>query len=86
MDIDKVLIHPVMSEKSISKIETENKIVFYIDSKATKKDVKDAMNFFYKAKVDKVNILRDTKGNKKAIIKFKPEVKANELANKIGII
>ncbi|RLI35210.1 50S ribosomal protein L23 [Candidatus Bathyarchaeota archaeon] len=81
-----VLKYPVVTEKSISIIETENKLVFIVDRRATKHDVKRAFEKLYKVKVEKVNIIITPKGEKKAVIKLKPEFKAADIAIRLGIL
>ncbi len=81
-----ILRHPVITEKSVNIIETENKLVFIVDRRATKHDVKRAFEKLYKVKVEKVNILITPKGEKKAIIKLKPGYKASDIAIKLGIL
>ncbi|MHC1586766.1 MAG: 50S ribosomal protein L23 [Candidatus Hecatellaceae archaeon] len=81
-----ILRHPVITEKSVNIIETENKLVFIVDRRATKHDVKRAFEKLYKVKVEKVNILITPKGEKKAIIKLKPGYKASDIAIRLGIL
>lgn len=81
-----VLIRPLISEKAVNMIETENKIVFIVRSSATKHDVKKAMEKEYKVKVVDVNTIKDRKGQKRAIIKLAKEFKASDLSNKLGMV
>jgi large subunit ribosomal protein L23 len=75
-----------MTEKSISLVERENKIVFIVDRKADKKAVKEAFEKVFEVKVDKINSEIMPSGEKKAYIKLKPEFKASDVATKLGII
>ncbi len=86
MDPWKVLKYPHMTEKSIRMIEKENKIVFIVDRKATKKEIKEAFEKVFDVKVEKVNTLVDFKGRKKAFIKLSPEYKAIDVATKLGVV
>lgn len=81
-----ILEHPIISEKAVSMIETENKIVFKVSKLATKTDIKSAFEKDYAVKVLAVNIINDTKGQKRAIVKLDPKFKASELASKLGMI
>ncbi|MEW6295404.1 MAG: 50S ribosomal protein L23 [Candidatus Diapherotrites archaeon] len=81
-----VLIHALISEKAVNMIEAENKLCFIVNQKAGKKDVKNAIESIYKVKVDKVNVLRDLKGRKKAIVKLNKEFKASDVAIKLGVL
>lgn len=86
MDPHKILSYPHMTEKSVALIEKENKIVFVVDRKADKKQIKEAVEKVFEVKVDKVNTLITAKGEKKAFVKLKPEFKAIDVAVKLGIV
>jgi len=86
MDPFKILKYPYLTEKSISLVEKENKIVFIVDRKATKKQIKDAFERLFEVKVEDVNTQITPKGEKKAIIKLKPEFKASDVAAKLGMV
>jgi len=86
MDPYKILKYPHLTEKSIGLIEKENKIVFVVDKKANKKQIKEAFEKLFEVKVDKVNLLITRKGEKKAFIKINPKFKASDVATKLGII
>jgi len=86
MDSWKILKYPYLTEKSISLIETENKIVFVVDRKANKQKIKEAFEKAFEVKVEKVNTEITLSGRKKASIKLKPEFKAADVAVKLGIV
>lgn len=80
-----VLLYPLISEKAVGIIETENKIVFIVNRKARKLDVSEAVEMFYEVGVEKVNMMITPKGLKKAFVKLTSDYKASELAIKLGI-
>jgi large subunit ribosomal protein L23 len=86
MDPHKILKYSYMTEKSVGLIEKENKIVFIVERKASKKQIKEAFEKLFDVKVDKINTLITLKGNKKAFIKLKPEYSASDVAVKLGIV
>ncbi len=86
MEPYEILKYPHLTEKSISLVERENKIVFIVDRKANKKDIKEAFEKTFAVRVDKVSTLVTMTGEKKAFIKLKPEFKAADVAVKLGII
>jgi len=86
LKVHEVLIHALISEKAVNMIEAENKLCFIVNQKAGKKDVKNAIESIYKVKVDKVNVLRDLKGRKKAIVKLNKAFKASDVAIKLGVL
>ena len=85
MDPYKVIIRPVVTEKAVSLIEKENKLTFIVDRRATKQDIRRAVEEIYNVKVEKVNTLITMKGEKKAYVKLKPEYSASGIAARIGL-
>ena len=86
MDPWKILKRPYLTEKSIGLVERENKIVFIVDRKANKKQIKEAFEKVFEVKVQKINSEITAKGEKKAYIKLKPEFKAVDVATKLGMV
>ncbi|MBS3055527.1 MAG: 50S ribosomal protein L23 [Candidatus Aenigmarchaeota archaeon] len=86
MDPWKILKYPYLTERSISLVENENKIVFVVERKANKQQIREAFEKVFQVKVDKVNTETLLSGEKKAFIKLKPEFKAGDVAVKLGII
>lgn len=86
VDPYKILKYASMTEKSVSLIEKENKIVFIVDRKANKKQIKEAFEKLFGAKVEKINTQITLDGKKKAYIKLKPEFKARDVAVKLGLV
>jgi large subunit ribosomal protein L23 len=86
MDPSEVILYPLMTESASLMVEKENKLLFVINLKARKEDVKKAVEELYEVKVEKVNILITPQGNKKAFVKLHPEYKAADVAIKLGIL
>jgi len=81
-----VLQYPITTEKAIGMIELQNKIVFVVDKRAGKKEIKEAVEKMYGVKVAKVNTLITIKGEKRAFVKLMPGYKADEIAAKLKIV
>ncbi|HIH10226.1 MAG TPA: 50S ribosomal protein L23 [Candidatus Diapherotrites archaeon] len=81
-----ILLHPLVTEKAVNMIEAENKITFVVASKATKPMVRGAVESLYKVKVKKVNLQRDMKSRKRAIVTLAKEFRAGDVATKLGVI
>ncbi len=81
-----LILYPLVTEDTVSLIETENKLTFIVNIKANKKEIKEAIEKLYNVKVDKVNTCITMDGKKKAYVKLKPEFKASDLAIKLGIL
>ena len=67
-------------------MEAENKLVFVVDKRATKADVKKAIESLFKAKVVAVNTLNSVKGDKRAYVTFSKETPAIDIATTLGIM
>lgn len=81
-----VIKYPLSTEKSIRLMESENKLVFIVDSKANKPEIKKAVEDMFNVKVIQVRTLNDFKGRKKAYVKFSAETPAIDLATKLGLM
>lgn len=79
-----ILLKPFVTEKTMLQIERDNKIWFFVHERATRDEVKRAVEQISEMKVANVNILRDKEG-KKAIVKISKDFSAEELATKLGI-
>jgi len=55
MDPYKIVLYPLSTEKSIRLMESENKLLFAVDKKSKKEDIKKAIEEMFKAKVKDVN-------------------------------
>lgn len=80
------LSHPLMTEKSIGLIEKENKLVFIVNLKANKVDIKRAIEKAFDVKVDGVTTTMTRKGQKKAFIKLSKDNSASEIATRLGML
>ena len=73
MRSSEIIKRVVITQDAVSLIEKENKITFIVDLRATKKDIKRAVEELYGVKVEKVNTLITPRGEKKAYVKLKKE-------------
>lgn len=81
-----VIDFALMTEKSVQAIELENKLVFITKEESSKSDIKKAVQSAFEKNVSKVNTMIDTKGRKKAFVKFEEEGAAADIAMRLGII
>ncbi|MFX1517493.1 MAG: 50S ribosomal protein L23 [Promethearchaeota archaeon] len=83
-----IIKHPLISEAAFNKMDSiyENSLVFIVDRRATKSEIKQAFEELYKVKIVKVNTLITPQGEKKAFIKLSPDHSALDLATEVGII
>lgn len=80
------ILFPIMTEKSFDLLDRENKLVFAVDSKATKPEIKDAVEKAYNVKVESVNVINDFRREKKAIVKLKPDFEASKIISDMGLM
>ncbi len=78
--------YALSTEKSIRMLEAENKLVFVVDLKDNTKKIKKNIEEMFTAKVLKINTQVDTKGRKRAYIKFSEETPALDIATKLGLM
>ncbi len=81
-----ILKYPVSTEKAVRLMETENKLLFIVDIKATKKMVKDAVEQMFKVKVENVHTLITPRYKKKAYVKLAANHPAMDIATQMGLI
>jgi len=84
MDPYKTLSYTYLTEKAVGLVEKENKLVFIVDRRADKRQIKEAIEKVFDVKVAKVNT-QIKGGEKKAYVKLKPESKAIDVAVKLGM-
>jgi len=75
-----------MTESASLMVEKDNKLIFVVNLKAGKNDVKRAVEQLYEVKVKKITMLITPQGQKKAFVKLTPEYKASDVAIKLGIL
>ena len=86
MDNYKAIKFPLTTEKGIRIMEAENKLVFMVDNKATKADIKTAVEQLFKVKVAKVSTFMTNRSKKKAYVKLMPQTPAIEVATQLGLM
>merc|ERR1711939_270752 len=78
--------HRLNTESAMKKIEDHNTLVFIVDTKSNKRQIKDAVKKLYDVKALKINTLIRPDGRKKAFVRLEADVDALDVANKIGFI
>lgn len=80
-----IIKRPLVTEDTFDLIEDQNKLVFIVDRRANKNQIKQAVEQLYKVKVMQINTLITPRGDKKALVKLHPNNSAADLAIKLGI-
>jgi large subunit ribosomal protein L23Ae len=86
LDHYRILKYPLTTETAMKKMEEANTLVFLVDVRANKKQIKEAVKRMYDVSVQHVNTLIRPDGQKKAYVRLPPDQDALELASKIGIL
>ncbi len=81
-----IIRFPLSTEKSIRQIEFDNKLTFAVHARATKHDVKRAVEELFKVKVIDVNIHNLFIGQKRAYVKLSPDSLASDVSADLGLI
>merc|ERR1719456_945161 len=86
LDKFQIIRCPLTTEAAMKKIEEQNTLVFIVDVRANKRQIKDAVAKMYDVTADKVNTLVRPDGKKKAYVHLTQSYDALDIANRIGII
>ena len=81
-----IIKYPLSTESAIKTVEDHNTLVFIVDNKANKHQIRNACQELYQIKAKRVNTLNRPDGRKKAYVVLDKENDALEVANKIGIM
>jgi large subunit ribosomal protein L23Ae len=84
MDQFRTIQHPLNTESAMKKIEDHNTLVFIVDLKANKRQIKDAVKKLYDVESAKINTLIRPDGKKKAYVRLTADHDALEVANKVS--
>ncbi|MBS3126759.1 50S ribosomal protein L23 [Candidatus Woesearchaeota archaeon] len=85
-DPHSIIKYPLSTEKSIRQIEFDNKLVFAVHPRATKSDVKKAIEKLFNVKVAEVNIHNSFQGQKRAYVKLGSGHLASDVSADLGLI
>lgn len=67
-------------------MEAQNTLVFVVDRKAKKEEIKKALETLYKIKVERVRTQITTQGKKRAYVTLTQEYPALDLATQLGLM
>ncbi|KAI1085675.1 60S ribosomal protein L25 [Whalleya microplaca] len=80
LDEHKIIIHPLNTESAMKKIEENNTLVFIVDIKANKAQIKQSLKKLYDIDTVKINTLVKPNGQKKAYCRLTADVDALDIA------
>ncbi len=82
----KHLKYPHLTEKSMMLVDRANTIVFVVDQRSNKTDIRKEFEEIFGVKVERVNTEIGPKAKKKAYIKLEKEFNAADVAVKLGVV
>lgn len=80
-----IIMKPVTTEKTVKLIELDNLLVFIVDRRSKKQEVKEEFEKLFDVKVDKIRTFI-RKNKKYAYIKLNKKNPAIDLATKLGMM
>ena len=81
-----IIKYPLTTESSMKLIEDSNTLVFIVDIKANKRQIKAAVKELYNIECEKVNTLITPRGLKKSYVRLSKDYDALDVANRVGVI
>ncbi|KAF4456215.1 50s ribosomal protein l23ae [Fusarium austroafricanum] len=87
LDAHSVIVHPLNTESAMKKMEEHNTLVFIVNVKANKAQIKEGLKQLYDIDCLKINTLIRPDGQKKAYCRLTPDVDALDIAaNKLSLV
>jgi large subunit ribosomal protein L23 len=80
----RILLHAYVTEKSMDEMERLNKLEFVVDRRATRQEIRRAVEEIYNCKVAKVNT-KIVQTGKIATVKFAPPYSAEDIGGRAGV-
>lgn len=80
----RVILHAYVTEKSMDEMERLNKLEFMVDRRATRAEIRRAIEDLYNCKVAKVNT-KIVQSGKIATVKFAPPFSAEDIGGRAGV-
>ena len=82
----KIIKYPLATEKAVRLMESENKLIFIVDLKSTKSQIKKAIENMFKVKITKINTLVTNEGKKKVYVTLSAQTPAIDIATQLGLM
>ncbi|QQG39861.1 MAG: 50S ribosomal protein L23 [Candidatus Aenigmatarchaeota archaeon] len=81
-----ILQYPHLTEKSLGMVDSRNTLVFVVDPRVTKRQVRWAVERAFGVRVVSVNTLNDMMNRKRAFVKLAKENSALDIATRLGMV
>lgn len=86
MKLANVVKYPLATEKAVRIMDRENKLVFVVDMKSKKDEIKKAVEQTFDVKVDSVKTFISCKGQKRAYVKLNMANPAIDIMTRLGLM
>ena len=80
----RILLHAYVTEKSMDEMERQNKLEFAVDRRATRAEIRRAIEETYHCKVAKVNV-KIVRTGKIATVRFTKDYSAEDIGTRAGV-
>ena len=80
----RIILHAYVTEKSMDEMERQNKLEFVVDRRATREEIRRAVEELYSCRVAKVNT-KIVRAGKIATVRFRPEFSAEDIGSRAGV-
>lgn len=81
-----ILKYPLATEKAVGMVDRSNIIVYVVDFRATKSEIKKEFESTFNVKIKGINTQNMPNNVKKALIKLAPGYKASDIAVKLKLV
>lgn len=81
-----IIKYPVSTEKAIRLMESDNSLVFVVDMRSNKIQIKKAVEEMFKVKVISVRTCITQNAEKRAYVRFGEDTPAIDIATKLGLM
>ncbi|MEN6342129.1 MAG: 50S ribosomal protein L23 [Methanospirillum sp.] len=81
-----ILRFPFVTEKAMLALESNSKLQFLVDNRATKPEIKRELEASFGHPVSAVRTINTTDGRKKAIVSFEDPKAAEEILSRLGVM
>ena len=80
----RIILHAYVTEKSMDEMERQNKLEFVVDTRASRAEIRRAVEETYKCKVAKVNV-KIVRAGKIATVRFTSDFSAEDIGSRAGV-
>lgn len=84
--IMRALLYPIATEKVLGGVDRDNTIVYVVDMRSKKNEIREEFEKTFGVKVDKINTSITIKNIKKAYIRINRASKASDIARRLKIV